>query len=136
MAGLSYLLDTNAIADYINNVTSVRERIYTARQNQDHLYLCQPVYYEVLRGLLRTNATRKLIIFEGEFRPLLLWLPLVDADWRQAAQFWADTTKAGKQISDVDLLITALTIRLKGVIVSADNDFDALPVKRENWRVT
>jgi tRNA(fMet)-specific endonuclease VapC len=136
MAGLSYLLDTNAIADYINNVTSVRERIYAARQNQDHFYLCQPVYYEVLRGLLRTNANRKLTIFEGEFRPLLLWLPLVDADWRQAAQNWADTSKAGKQLSEVDLLIAALAIRLEVVIISAGNDFDALRVKRENWRVT
>ena len=66
--------------------------------------------------------------------PLLDWLPLTDADWRQAAQFWADTRSTGKQLSDVDLLVAALAKRLDAIIISNDDDFDALPVKRENWR--
>jgi predicted nucleic acid-binding protein len=83
---------------------------------------------------LRANATRKLSVFEETFVPLLTWLPLIDADWRQAAAFWAEARKAGKQLSDVDLLLAAMTRRLDGILVSADDDFDALPMKHENWR--
>jgi predicted nucleic acid-binding protein len=41
----------------------------------------------------------------------------------------------GNQLADVDLLIAAVATRLGDIIVSSDTDFDALPVKRENWRV-
>jgi len=34
----------------------------------------------------------------------------------------------------VDLLIAALALRLDAIIVTNDEDFLALPVKRENWR--
>lgn len=87
-----------------------------------------------MRGLIKTNAARKLHVFQTMILPLLDELPLTDADWQQAAQFWADARRAGKQLSDVDLLVAALAHRLSGVIVSDDDDFDALPVRRENWR--
>jgi predicted nucleic acid-binding protein len=41
----------------------------------------------------------------------------------------------GRAFSDVDLLVAAVSKRLGGVIVSADADFDALSLNRENWRI-
>ncbi|MCD4685179.1 MAG: PIN domain-containing protein [Anaerolineae bacterium] len=99
------------------------------------MYLCPPVYYEVLRGLIKTSATRKRRIFEEQFAPQLLFMPLTDADWRQAARFWANTSNAGRQLADADLLVAAIAHRVGGVVVTADDDFDALPVQRANWRV-
>jgi predicted nucleic acid-binding protein len=135
MERLMYLLDTNAVADYINQFEPTVTRIDEAIRHEHQVYLCQPVYYEVLRGLIKTNATRKRHIFENEFVPQLPGLALTDVDWHQAAQFWADTVKVGKQLADTDLLIAALAKRLNGVIVTADNDFDVLPIQRENWRI-
>lgn len=80
------------------------------------------------------NAAQKRQFYERQFVPALEWIPLVDADWEQAARFWAETRRKGKQLSDADLLLAALAARLGAIIVSADEDFDALPVKRENWR--
>lgn len=134
MERLSYILDTNAVADYINAIQTTKSHIEQALQVQHRVYLCQPVHYEVLRGLLKVNATRKLCQFEQVFAPQLEWLPLTDSDWRQAVIFWVNSRKMGKQLSDVDLLIAAVTLRLDGVLVSADDDFDRRPVKRENWR--
>lgn len=34
----------------------------------------------------------------------------------------------------MDLLIAAVAIRHDAIVVTADKDFDVLPVKRENWR--
>jgi len=130
-----YLLDTNAVADYLNGIESTLSHIKRAVLDQHILYLSQPVDFEVVRGLLKVNATRKLSAFEDEFAPQLDWLALTDTDWRQAARFWVDAVSRGKQLSDVDLLLAALALRINGVIISDDGDFDALPVKRENWRI-
>jgi predicted nucleic acid-binding protein len=80
MDGLTYILDTNAISDYIT-----------------------------------------------QFEPTTTHI-------RQAAQFWAVARNAGRQLFDVDLLIAALAFRLNTVVVTNDNDFNALPVRHENWR--
>jgi predicted nucleic acid-binding protein len=134
MAGLKYILDTNAVADYINQFEPTRTRIRQALRDRETLYLCPPVEYEVLRGLIRTNAPHKRKAFEQTFAPQLTPLPLIADDWKQAAQFWAAMRKRGRQISDVDVLLAALANRLDATIVSDDSDFDALPVQRENWR--
>lgn len=134
MERLTYILDTNVIADRMNARELVSQRLFATVQAGHRVCLCQPVYYEVLRGLLKTNATRKLQFFQATIMPLLEWLPLTDDDWRQAAQFWADAVNAGQQLADTDLLVAGIAQRVGGIVVSADADFDALPVRRENWR--
>ena len=136
MDRLIYILDTNVIADRINGHKSVTERLTKAGENDHIIGLCPPVQYEVLRGLFKTNATRKLQLFNDTITPLLDAVPLVEADWRQAAQFWADMRNQGRQFADTDLLIAAVAKRLDGIVVSDDDDFDVLPIQRENWRET
>ena len=134
MERLTYILDTNAIADYINQFEPTLSNIRQSLLDGHELYLCQPVHYEVLRGLMKANATQKRRIFEVLFAPQLIALALTDTDWQQAAQFWSDARKVGRQLSDIDLLVAALSKRLDSVIVSNDDDFDVLPIRRENWR--
>ena len=129
-----YILDTNAISDYIKRFEPTTARIKQAIRDGHTLYLCNAVEYEVLRGLIKAHAEQQQRLFEEVFAPQLTPLALTVEDWRQAAQFWADSRSAGKQLSDVDLLIAAVAARLGGVIVSSDDDFDALPVTHENWR--
>jgi len=59
---------------------------------------------------------------------------LEDEDWERAAHLWADAANRGRALSDVDLLVAVVALRLGAVVVSADDDFDTLPVQRENWR--
>ena len=67
--------------------------------------------------------------------PLMDHLALIDVDWQVAAQLWATMRNQGKQFSDADLLIAALAQRLNAVVVTADDDFAALSIQRENWRI-
>ncbi|MBN2502617.1 MAG: PIN domain-containing protein [Anaerolineales bacterium] len=129
-----YILDTNVIADLFRPDTTMQQRIKEARAGGNIFCIAQPVYYETLRGLLRKKAERKLSIFKRQLIPLFEWTPVIDADWELAAQYWAEAISKGKQLSDMDLLIAAIASRLDATIVSADEDFDALPVRRENWR--
>ena len=129
-----YVLDTNLISDISKLNPFVLNHLQIARINKDTLYVCRPVYYELLRGHLRTNATTQLATLEKSILPLFSWVELENEDWIQAARFWASATVMGKQINDVDLLLAAITLRLNAILVSSDNDFAPLPIKREDWR--
>lgn len=97
------------------------------------VYLCQPVYYEARRGLLWKNATTKIQTL-GRLRLRLGWFQLLESDWEQAGVLWSQAVSHGRQLADIDLLIAAIALRQGAIIVTDDNDFDALPVLRENWR--
>ena len=94
-----------------------------------------PACYELARGLLWRKAASKLTLFREKILPQLEYVSLEEADWQQAAQLWATTRQRGRQLSDMDLLVGAIAIRLDAIIISRDVDFDALPVKRENWAI-
>jgi predicted nucleic acid-binding protein len=129
-----YLLDSNVISDVLRKREIVRDTLSLTLENGQSVILCQPVHFEVTRGLIHAKASAQLHVLETVIRPELLWVSLIDADWEQAARLWADATSRGRQFSDVDILLAAVAARLDAVLVSADADFDALPIKREDWR--
>jgi tRNA(fMet)-specific endonuclease VapC len=128
-----YLLDTNTVSDLLKKHPPVLKRTEQVLREGHTLCLCLPVHYEILRGLFKNEATKQLQIFSEQLVPLFDAVRLEEQDWFDAAQLWALTQKAGKQLSDVDLLIAALAKRLDATIVS-DADFDVLSVTRNNWR--
>ena len=136
MDRVTYILDATVIADGIRRDTQILDRLIRVREDGHTLGLCDPVRYEVLRGLFKVNATRKLRLFRQTIMPLMDHVALIEADWHLAARFWADLRNRGVQLSDVDLLVAAITQRLDGVVVTSDDDFDALPIQRENWRLS
>lgn len=129
-----YVLDTNAVSDFLKKQPTVTNAIIKAQRQQERIIITQPVHYEIIRGLVRHHATAQLIRLNTQILPLFEWGEITDTDWIQAAQLWADAVSRGKQLSDVDLLITAITQRLAATLVSSDTDFDALPIQRVNWR--
>jgi predicted nucleic acid-binding protein len=132
---LIYALDTNVLSDLIANIEPVSQRFEAAVENDDTVLLCQPVLYELRRGFLWRHAATKERIFDEKFLPRLTLVTLTDEDWVQAARFWAATVSAGKQLADTDLLLAAITQRLGATLVTSDDDFDALPIQRVNWRI-
>jgi predicted nucleic acid-binding protein len=117
-----YLLDSNVVSDLIVRLPAVREHVAAHLAIGDTLALCHPIYYELLRGLFWRNATGKLAALNNQILPLLTWIALEDA------------TRRGRQLADPDLLLTALAYRTGAILVSNDEDFDVLPVVREDWR--
>ncbi len=130
-----YLFDTNAISDLLALQPEVHKQSQAAQLQGDTLAICRPVYYELLRGLLWKKAQKKQSVLRYQLLPQFAWVSLQDDDWEQAAQFWADAIGKGRQLADADCLLAALAHRLDAVIVSSDQDFDALPVKRQDWRI-
>lgn len=132
MAGITYVLDTNAITAILKKDVEFVNWL-NKEQGNSTLYICQPADYEIKRGILAKNAVAQLRAYQ-KIKLNFQWLALEDEDWEQAAQFWADTKTKGKQLSDVDLLLAAAVYRRNAVLVSSDTDFDALTINREDWR--
>jgi tRNA(fMet)-specific endonuclease VapC len=128
---MKYLLDTNIITTLIKGDPRVLAQLEA--HLVDGVYLCQLVFYEAMRGLLWKNATTKIQTLE-RLRLRLGWFQLLESDWEQAGVLWAQAVSHGRQLADIDLLIAALALRQDAIVVTDDQDFDALPVKRENWR--
>ncbi len=131
---MRYVLDTNTISDYLEYHPEVTRHFEKHLARNELLILCQPVNYELQKGLLWRHNQKKLRLLQETILVHLTPETLTDADWLQAAQFWAQARRAGKQLSDIDCLIAALTVRLAATLASRDTDFDALPVTCVNWR--
>jgi len=129
-----YVMDTNVVSDIAAPKLISTVLANLAKHRQDTLCLCAAVDYEIRRGYLKTSATTKLRAYENKVKRQFQWVIITEDDWKQAARFWADMANKGRAFSDVDLLVAAVAQRLGGIVVSADDDFDALPVKRVNWR--
>jgi len=129
-----YVLDTNVISDLSRNLSIVVNNHDQKLQQGHSLVLCSPVYYESLRGLLKKNATSQINGLNA-LKAAYDWQVVTEQDWLDATELWANADNKGRRLSDIDILIAALTRRLNATLVSADTDFDALPIKREDWRV-
>lgn len=82
------------------------------------------------------QAMQQLQHFRENLIPLFSVVSVQLADWRVAARLWGDARRRGYQLSDVDVVLTAITIRLNGVLVTDDGDFDYIPlVRTENWLI-
>lgn len=123
--------DTITVTDLIRGDTNVSAQL--TAHIQDELYRCPPVYFEVTRGLLWKRAPAKIGLLK-QLRAKPGWLQVMEPDWDIAGELWAQSVRAGRQLSDIDPLIAAIALRCDAIIVTADADFDTLPVKRENWR--
>jgi predicted nucleic acid-binding protein len=135
MDRLKYLLDTNVVSDYIKQFQPTTNRLNGAMDAGHLLYICQPVIYEVLRGILKAEAKAQQRAFQEQFLPLFDFLPVMDSDWVEAAHLWAEVRRSGQQLSDIDILIAVMSRRVQAVVVTSDEDFNHLPVARENWRL-
>ncbi len=127
-----YILDTNVVSDIIADRPSTMG--YVQRFQPSQLLLPYPVSFEILHGLTLKDAVKQRSKYESLLNLLLTPLPLVFEDWKLAAQLWADMRRTGKQLSDMDLLIAAMTLRLEAVLVTSDLDFVPLGITTENWR--
>jgi predicted nucleic acid-binding protein len=129
-----YVLDTNVLTDIISVQPNTLKNFENAVLSGHQLLLSSPVYYELKRGLLHKQATKSLHYLENNLRVLMDFVPVENDDWQRSAEWWVMLRKNGKQLSDMDLLIGAITKRLSVTLVTADEDFEALPILRVNWR--
>jgi predicted nucleic acid-binding protein len=127
------LLDTNTLSYLLKGQKPVLERMErAARQGADFL-LAPIVHFELTRYLSLKGAHR----LERVYRELTASWPRLEvgfSDWEAAAQLWAERHRAGRAISDLDLLLSILARREQAVIVTSNlRHFEELGVGLEDW---
>lgn len=131
-----YLLDTNAVGDWINRRHAVHLRARQARQRGAMLGTCEPVVAELFFGV-ENSFTRdeNRVLLRQSLAGLKCW-PLSRAASEEFGRLMAELKQAGRTIGPFDVLIAAIAITLGScTVVSNDTDMKSIPrLTVENWR--
>lgn len=131
---MGYLLDTNIVSAYLKGNQLVFNQLRNASRDNRVTCISCITYYEIRRGLLYTNATRQLALFDGFCATseilLLDNLEMIEI----AARIHVDLSRRGRPIQDNDILIAATAIANNLTLVSNDTDLQNIqPLSLENW---
>ncbi|MBD2665403.1 hypothetical protein B6N60_02770 [Richelia sinica FACHB-800] len=133
---MGYLLDTNIVSASLKQNLKIALKITEMRRQGELLAISGITYYEIQRGLIRTNATKKLALFQQfcQDYPILFLNDL--RIFEKASEIHADLTSGGKIIQDADILIAATAIIGNLTLVSNDSDLTRVKdLQLENWLV-
>ena len=131
---MSYLLDTNIVSASLKQNVTINLKLEEISKLQLDIFISGITYYEVQRGLLRSNATKKLAWFQQFCQDY----PILFLDdmriFEKASEIHADLTNRGKIIQDADILIAATAIIHDLILVSHDSDLTRVKdLQLENW---
>ena len=129
-----YLLDTNHLSSALHAQSKLRERILQERRHASRFATCWPALCELEAGLVYlADDTRHRRLLGVVMREVRIW-PL---HWRVVERYgvFAKLTRArGRALSAVDIMLAALAWEENAVLLTADQDFQALPeIRTENW---
>ena len=129
-----YLLDSNHMPAALRKVSRVRERIHQERRVGHRFISCYPVLCELEVGIQQTSKPddnrRRLAQL---LRHVRLW-PLDTATTRLYGEVYIELRRAGRVLSQVDMVLAALARQHKLTVLTTDRDFEALrDLQVENW---
>jgi tRNA(fMet)-specific endonuclease VapC len=130
-----YILDTNALSDFINHRRGVDARVRAARQAGGRIGTCVPVIGELFYGLeLSTSRDRNLKIARAALGQVIIW-PYTRAAGEEFGRLRAELHRAGRSMQMVDVQLAAIALTLRNcTVVSSDSDLAAVPgLTVENW---
>jgi tRNA(fMet)-specific endonuclease VapC len=129
-----YLLDTNHLGEAIGRVSVVRDQIQQLHRRGIVFGTCGPVLCELLVGVvLRKDAAKARQRLDRLLQVVRLW-PIDLAIASRYAEVYHVLRKTGRALSQVDILLAAMARHLNAILLTTDQDFQALPdPQTENW---
>ena len=131
---IGYLLDTNHLSDAIKPVSRVRERIEQARHSGWRVGTCVPVLCELevaLHRVSRREPARRAL--DHLLTRVRIW-PIEREVAGHYGVIFHELRNRGRVLSQVDMMLAALTRLMDLTLLTSDQDFEALPdLRRENW---
>jgi len=132
-----YMLDSNAMSDFINHRRGVDGRVRAAKLRGAVIGTCDPIvgelYYGVENSDTRDFNLRKL---RTGLQRVKIW-PFTRAAAEEYGRIAAHLKRTGRQIQVIDMQLAAIALILGHcVVVTADSDLSVVPgLTVENWAV-
>ncbi len=132
-----YLLDTNHLGEAIGRVSVVRDRVQQSHRQGMVFGTCGPALCELLVGIvLRKDAAATRRRLDKLLQAVRIW-PIDIAVAERYAGAYHELRKAGRALSQVDIMLAALARYMDATLLTTDDDFRALTdIKTEDWTRT
>ena len=131
---MRYLLDSNAIIDIFREHEKVTNKYQLASIKRSEIAICSMVYYEIVRGFKKSEATKKLKSFLNDCENWKIF-PLDMQSIEKAIEIYVNLPR-GITIEDNDIYIAAIAIVNNCTLVTAnERHFGRIKnLKSVNWR--
>jgi len=131
---MGYLLDTNIVSASLKQNVEINLKLQEISSLKIDILISGITYYEIQRGLLSSNAIKKLALFQQFCQDYpILFLDDIRI-FQKAAEIHADLKARGTIIQDADILIAATAIIHNLILVSHDSDLTRVKnLQLENW---
>lgn len=131
-----YLLDTNHLSAYLDRNGGLQGRVDAGLVTGDRFGIALPVLCEYRAGIaVGSRFQRNLARLTAAMGIFRLW----PADQHTAVEFgnlFQELRRAGRMLSQFDLLIAAMARQHGLTLLTADRDFQVVPrLAVENWLV-
>jgi tRNA(fMet)-specific endonuclease VapC len=130
-----YLLDTNAVSDFVNDRRGVRKRAIETRRRGARVGTCFPALAELFYGI-ELSATRdaNMALARLGVVKLTLW-PFDQVAAAEYGRIAAELRRTGRPMQQVDIMVAAIALALGDcTVVTTDSDLSAVPGLRvEDW---
>lgn len=130
-----YLLDSNALNQFIDQRPVFQDRVRKARIRGDRIGTCEPVVAEMYFGL-EFSSSKELNIQRLKIALLELrsW-PFDRAAAEEYGRVSAVLERLGRRMQTIDMMIAAIALSMGDtVVISSDTDMLAVPgLPVENW---
>lgn len=130
-----FLLDTNAVNDWMYHQHGVHERVREARVAGAVIGTCELVVAELFFGVAASNSTRDNFTYlRRKLAEIKCW-PLNRRATEEFGQLMATSRSRGLGIGVMDGLIAGIALTLPNcILISRDSDMARVPgLKVENW---
>ena len=118
----SYLLDSDAVIDYLNGKAASVSLVSTLYQQGNRLYVCDVVIAEVYSGLKPPDREKARKLVDG-FDFLLTSSEIA----RQAGEWRYSYARLGKSLSTMDCLLAATAYAHDASVVTGNQDDYPMP---------
>jgi tRNA(fMet)-specific endonuclease VapC len=130
----NYLLDTNHASPRVTLSHPLRRRILQSLNDIDNFATCVPVVTETLFGIALLPRANQNLAEWRRLKPLLLCYIPDETDAEFAAELQVSLRRRGWQLETVDALIASVALRYNLILLTTDQDFQAVPqLSQANW---
>jgi tRNA(fMet)-specific endonuclease VapC len=129
-----FLLDTNHLSAAINPVSPLRDRIAQEHRSGSVFRTIVPVLCELEIGIQDSSHEESYRRHLRHVLKKVKLLALTDETSRGYGAIFRELRRKGIVLSQVDLMVSAVSENHGFTILTSDRDFDAIPqVPKENW---